>query len=73
MTFVIGFGAFADSSDVPVLALAAARQGYLAKFLAKGLAWPRRAPNDRVHRALDNCLGVLDHSLRRRREVGRRI
>jgi hypothetical protein len=78
MTFVVGFGAFADSSDVrscecSVLAFAAARQEYLAGFLAKYLAWQRLVPNATVHRALDNCLGVLDHSLRRRRDVGRRI
>jgi hypothetical protein len=73
MTFVVGFGAFANSSDVPVLAFAAGRQDWLAKYLAKYLAWQRLVPNAKVHRALDNCLGVLDHSLCGRRDVGRRI
>jgi hypothetical protein len=77
MTFAVSFGASLGakswssrhSSDVPIAAFAALRQDDPAKYPA----WPRLLPNAKVNRALDNCVEVLDHSLRGTRDIGRRI
>jgi hypothetical protein len=85
MTFVVGLGVFVDSSGVTKVAFPGAGREYLADYLAGYLAgylegclagFLGRRPSlvaSHTNRALDNCLEVLDHSVCRLCDIGRRV
>ena len=56
MTSVVSLRTFASSSSVPIVVFVDMQQEYLAK--------PRLPAISDIHRALDNCRRVLDHSRR---------